>query len=99
AKAVLRFEVRACPVVRSASATRYHRKGAEIDAFLAACGRADGDDVERGSVYEQWLVEQFRRRGDVTLTSVRMRRFELATFYRRTHDDRNTARTFRRPAV
>lgn len=73
------FEVRACPVVRMSSAGERHRKGAEVDAFLARSW-AVGPEVplDRGRIYAEWLAAQIERHG----RAAKLLRTELAAFKR-----------------
>lgn len=52
------FEVRACPVVRLASASALGKAGAEVDAYLSARERASDDPPpSREQVYRRWLEQ------------------------------------------
>ncbi|MFB6231387.1 MAG: type I-E CRISPR-associated protein Cas6/Cse3/CasE [Salinibacter sp.] len=104
----LQFELRACPVVRKASAgegvnqhgeTRRWEEGDELDAFLAeAWTRPEEEDLSREQVYRDWLDRQFEIRGGAELQSAGMTRFSIERMTRRTGPDR-TADTIKRPDV
>jgi CRISPR system Cascade subunit CasE len=92
------FEVRACPVVRMAKDGAKHRKGAEVDAFLARCWAVgSGEHVDREGVYAKWLGDLFARRGAGTVTQVRLAAFRRGRFIRRTHTANRKARSVERP--
>lgn len=83
----LRFEVRVRPVIREG------KTGRERDAFLAVVEKADGETLDRGTVYAQWLRDQLSQRRDggaepwtgaVDLEEVRVERFRLLEVLRRT---------------
>ncbi len=96
----LGFEARICPVVRLGSDGDSHRKGAEVDAFLARC-RAAGDGVrlEREAVYREWLKREVERNGAARLIAARLAAFQLERIVRRRADPARTARVFERPAA
>ena len=106
----LQFELRACPVVRKASAgegvnqngeTRTWNEGDELDAFLAeAWTRPEEDDLNREQVYREWLARQFDIRGgaEVDSDAVAMTRFSIERMTRRNGPDR-TPDTIKRPDV
>ena len=106
----LQFELRACPVVRKASAgegvnqngeTRTWNEGDELDAFLAeAWTRPEEDDLNREQVYRNWLARQFDIRGgaEVDSDAVAMTRFSIERMTRRNGPDR-TPDTIKRPDV
>ncbi len=104
----LQFELRACPVVRKASAgegvnqhgeTRSWDEGEELDAFLAeAWTRPEEDDLSREQVYCDWLDRQFEIRGGAELQSTGMTRFSIERMTRRNGPDR-TPDTIKRPDV
>lgn len=59
------FEVRVRPLVRFGGRVRearsrredaWRRRAGELDAFLVACEKADGAQVDREAVYRDWLV-------------------------------------------
>ena len=106
----LQFELRACPVVRKASAgkgvnqngdERTWEEGDELDAFLAeAWTRPEDDDLNREQVYREWLAHQFDIRGgaEVDSDAVAMTRFSIERMTRRNGPDR-TPDTIKRPDV
>jgi CRISPR system Cascade subunit CasE len=104
----LRFDLRACPVVRKASAgegvnqngeTRTWEAGDELDAFLAeAWTRPADEDLSREPVYRDWLARQFDIRGGAEPQSIGMTRFSIERMTRRNGPDR-TADTLKRPDV
>lgn len=108
----LQFELRACPVVRKASAgdgvnqngeTRTWDEGDELDAFLAeAWTRPEDDDLSREQVYGDWLDRQFEIRGGAELQSAGMTRFSIERMTRRVPKKGNgerKANTIKRPDV
>ena len=105
----LHFELRACPVVRKASAgegvnqngeTRTWNEGDELDAFLAeAWTRPEDDDLSREQVYRNWLARQFEIRGGATLKSAGMTRFSIERMTRRTQGEDRSVTTIKRPDV
>lgn len=81
------FVLRACPVVRLAKASAGHRKGAEIDAYLARCFTNSTDvEVSREQVYRDWLTT---RLGNTAGTGVTVSRLDVAGYSR----ERLTRRT------
>jgi CRISPR system Cascade subunit CasE len=93
----LQFELRACPVVRKASAgegenrhgeRRTWEAGDELDAFLARAWANPEADLRREDVYRDWLCRQFDERGGAAVEdgSIRMTRFSIERMTRRTHD-------------
>ena len=106
----LQFELRACPVVRKASAgegvnqngdIRTWEEGDELDAFLAeAWMRPEEDDLSREQVYREWLARQFEIRGgaEVDPEAIAMTRFSIERMTRRNGPDR-TPDTIKRPDV
>lgn len=102
----LQFELRACPVVRKASAgegvnqhgeTRTWDEGDELDAFLAeAWTRPEDEELNREQVYRDWLDRQFEIRGGAELQSAGMTRFSIERMTRRNGPDR-TPDTIKRP--
>lgn len=86
------FEVRVRPLVRfggrvrEARSTRgdaWRRRAGEIDAFLAACEKANGAPVDRETVYRDWLVA--RMQGAAEITSVQMVRHQRLRTHRSSH--------------
>ena len=109
----LRFELRACPVVRKASGgegrarngkKRTWRQGEELDAFLSHVWTLDDPDAEvsRADVYSQWLARQLDLRGGARVEpdDIAMERFSIERMTRRTHGNNGrTVRTVKRPDV
>ncbi len=97
----LRFELRACPVVRKSADGKYHKAGTEVDAFLSRVWEVDDPDVpvNREEVYRHWLVGHLERSGGTKLQSVRLTRFSIERMTRRTQGGDRTARTIKRPAA
>jgi CRISPR system Cascade subunit CasE len=107
----LQFELRACPVVRKASAgegvnqngeTRTWEEGDELDAFLAeAWTRPEEDDLSREQVYRDWLARQFEIRRGAELQSAGMTRFSIERMTRRVPNGNGErkADTIKRPDV
>jgi len=108
----LQFELRACPVVRKASAgegvnqngeTRTWDEGDELDAFLAeAWTRPEDEDLSREQVYRDWLTRQFDLRGGAEPQAIGMTRFSIERMTRRVPKNGNgerTTDTLKRPDV
>jgi CRISPR system Cascade subunit CasE len=105
----LQFELRACPVVRKASAgTGYNQNGdertwnagEELDAFLAeAWTRPEDEDLSREQIYRDWLQRQFDIRDGAEPESIAMERFSIERMTRRTQGRDRTAKTIKRPDV
>jgi len=109
----LRFELRACPVVRKSSAgsstarngdARSWDAGEELDAFLSRAWENPDEDLSREGVYRDWLHRQFNIRGgaEVDEGSIQMTRFSIERMTRRTHRNGNgdrTVKTLKRPDV
>jgi len=105
----LQFELRACPVIRKASAgegrnqqgeKRTWNAGEELDAFLAeAWTRPDDETLSREQVYRDWLRRQLDIRGGAQPESIAMTRFSIERMTRRTHGSDRTAKTIKRPDV
>lgn len=98
---LLGFEVRACPVVRLASGRSGHRRGAEIDAFLARCFEAGDGPVSREDVYCDWLMRNLApaTRSGVTVARVGIRGISRVRLVRRTHGKSRTSSRIERPDV
>jgi CRISPR system Cascade subunit CasE len=69
------FEVRVRPLVRFGGRIRearssredaWCRRAGEIDAFLAACEKANGGPVNREAVYRDWLVTRTQGAAEIT---------------------------------
>lgn len=101
----LGFELRACPVVRKASAgstpdgKRSWRKGQELDAFLSAAWEHPDEKLDREAVYRDWLDRQFSVRGGAEAESIGMERFSIERMTRRTHGTNRKPITIQRPDV
>ncbi|MFN7952852.1 MAG: type I-E CRISPR-associated protein Cas6/Cse3/CasE [bacterium] len=96
----LGFGLRACPVVRMASAGTHHRKGAEVDAFLARCwAEPEGSRVDRETVYRDWLSSQLDRHGGATLRACQVRGFQRSRLLRRSHGGDRRSHFVERTAV
>lgn len=96
----LGFGLRACPVVRMASAGRHHKKGAEVDAFLARCwAEGEGASVDREAVYREWLSSQLDRHGSVTLHACQVRGFQRSRLLRRSQGGDRRSHFVERTAV
>jgi CRISPR system Cascade subunit CasE len=94
----LGFEVRICPVLRMAADGAKHRKGAEVDAFLARCwGEGAGTSVDREEVYRAWVGEHLERQGGARIVESSLQRFQLARLLRRTQGDDRKAVFCERP--
>lgn len=94
----LQFRLRAAPVVRKASAGEYHRKGAEIDAFLARCWQVGaGVKVDREQVYAEWLRDQIERHGGAAVDQVGLLAFRRSRLLRRTQGASRQAHYCERP--
>ena len=103
----LRFELRACPVVRKASAGegpdgQRWKKGEELDAFLSEAWEHPDKKLSREQIYRDWLIRQFDLRGGAEPESIGMTRFSIERMTRRTHGGSNgnrNVRTIQRPDV
>ncbi len=94
------FETTVCPIVRMASEAPQHRKGAEVDAFLAECWKT-GDcslPVGREAVYRDWLVKRMETSGARVLAA-RLHRFRRERLLRRSHNESRTSHLCERPSV
>jgi len=67
----LGFELKTCPVKRMAKGGKHHKKGAEVDVFLAKCWEVDDPSVpvDRYETYRHWLAETFARAAGAELVS------------------------------
>ncbi len=97
----LRFDLRACPIVRKASGGPRWSKGQELDAFLSRVWEMDDPSVEvdREDVYRDWLSRQLDLRGGAEAVSIGMERFSIERMTRRTHNKKRKVRTIQRPDV
>lgn len=97
----LGFRVRACPTVRmNRDDPPRHRKGAEVDAFLASCWKQASPDVpvDREAVYRGWLAREFDRGGGAAgLVHMALRGFQRERVMRRTQGAERTTRLQERP--
>lgn len=96
------FVLRACPVVRLASARNGHRAGAEVDAFLARCFAAgERVEVSREQVYREWLTKTL---GNDVVSGVHVEWVSVVgmsreRLVRRTHGEMRKASRLERPDV
>jgi len=102
----LQFELRACPVVRKASAGegpdgQEWSEGQELDAFLSEAWENPEEDLNRERVYRQWLSDQFEHRGGAELKTAGMTRFSIERMTRRVPNGNGErkADTIKRPDV
>ena len=96
----LGFTLRACPVVRTSRDSPHHKKGAELDAYLAHIEQDPDSTHTREHVYLNWLARQLEHRRGATLISSRMTSFELTPLIRRDHGPkRKNTRLPRRPVI
>jgi CRISPR system Cascade subunit CasE len=98
----LRFELRACPVVRKSSGGPKWDAGQELDAFLSHVWELDDPDAEvaREDVYRDWLKRQLDLRGGAELHTAGMDRFSIERMTRRSHGSGGrTVHTIQRPDV
>ncbi len=93
------FRLHSCPVVRMNADGVHHRKGAEVDAFLARCWSVgDGVVVDRSAVYVEWLRARLAR-GGATLGEVEVSSYRRARLLRRCQGRERTASLVDRPTV
>jgi CRISPR system Cascade subunit CasE len=84
---ILRFDVLACPVVRSAKDTKFYKKGAEVDVFLQRCtNEGKGETLDRQAVYCEWCKNQIEKDGAATALDVMVRSFRLTRIFRNSHN-------------
>jgi CRISPR system Cascade subunit CasE len=94
----LGFAVRVCPVVRMSGEGPMHRKGAEVDAFLAATWKGGPTGPQdRETVYREWLRAAIERRGGARLVASRLTGFRIARLLRRTQGSERKAELRERP--
>jgi len=93
----LDFEVRVCPIVRRSKDGPHGRKGAEVDAFLAACDAARDAPVDRMTVYRDYLARQFARDAAAMLERFDPTGFRRVRLHRRTQGDARRAHALERP--
>lgn len=94
----LAFEVRACPVVRKSGEGPKHRRGAEVDVFLARCWATPGP-VAREEVYRGWLRTELERRGGARLLHASMRAFHRERLVRRNCGLERSSHVSERPSA
>lgn len=102
----LGFELRACPVIRKASAgdvetrngTRSWSEGEEVDAFLNEAWHHPEKALSRESAYRDWLRRQLEIRGGAEAETIRMTRFSIERMTRRDHNAGGT-KQIKRPDV
>lgn len=95
------FLLRACPVVRLATARAGHKAGAEVDAFLARCFRLGPNVVvSREEVYREWLAERLNTEtSGVAVGAVRVDAVSRERLVRRTQADERVPNRIQRPDV
>ncbi|MEZ4450877.1 MAG: type I-E CRISPR-associated protein Cas6/Cse3/CasE [Nannocystaceae bacterium] len=95
----LGFQVRVCPTVRMARAGEHHKKGAEVDVFLATARQEpEGPRPDREVVYRKWLGAALDRSGGARLEVARIENFHLEALLRRTQgEERRARRGLRKP--
>lgn len=97
----LSFELRVCPVIRKSSdGPRWHA-GQELDAFLAEAWKPENEDVDldRESIYRDWLEGHFERRGGARPLRIGMERFSINRMTRRGHGPDRAVKRIQRPDV
>jgi CRISPR system Cascade subunit CasE len=96
----LGFEVRVCPTKRMSAEGPKHRKGAEVDVFLAECWKAgEGTSVDREEVYRQWLATELGRGDAARLLQAKLESFRRRRLTRRTQGEERKAVSVERPDV
>lgn len=97
----LKFELRACPVVRKASDGPKWKEGQEIDAFLSKVWEIDDKSVpvDREETYKEWLIHYFKRQNSADLTSLSVTRFSIERMSRRNHKSNRKVKVIQRPDV
>jgi CRISPR system Cascade subunit CasE len=95
------FEVRICPVVRKAGESSRHRKGAEVDAFLAQCWKVDNPSVfvDRYAVYRDWFLKQIESNGGAFITRLSVKSFKRSLLLRRDHEQTRRSHVLEKPDV
>lgn len=93
------FEIRVCPVVRRSKDGPHGRRGAEVDAFLAACDAAGDAPVDRMTVYRDWLARRFARDAAAVLERFDPAGFRRVRLHRRTQGDARRAHALERPEL
>lgn len=95
------FEVRVCPVVRKSGKSSKHRKGAEVDVFLARCWET-GDPlvfVDRYAVYRDWFLKQIKPDSGVSITRLSVKSFKRNHLLRRDHEQIRRSHVLEKPDV
>lgn len=96
----LGFEVRVCPIVRKAGEEERHRKGAEVDVFLARCWEAgEGVPVDREAVYRDWLAAQLSQANGIEIERSRVAAYARRRLIRRTQGEVRKSQVLDRPDV
>ena len=89
------FLLRACPVVRTKS-PRDPGRSREVDAFIAAWAKREGEPVERERVYVEWLRDRLKDKG-VSVERLALAGFSRERLVRRTQGEQRAAKTLERP--
>lgn len=96
----LGFTARVCPTRRVKSVNGAPVDQAEVDAFLARTTTAGPEgNLDRETVYREWLAKELGRDGGATLEGAAMTQFRLRRLLRRTQGDARVARHTERPDV
>jgi CRISPR system Cascade subunit CasE len=83
---ILRFDVLACPIARSARDTKFYRKGAEIDVFLQRCANGGEEKaLQREAVYHEWCKNRIEQSGAARMLGVKVKSFRLFRTFRNPH--------------
>lgn len=93
----LKFEVKACPIVRIGSEHKKFRKGAEVDAFLASAESQNNYQISRETVYKDWLIKQFSRNSGACVETAFLNGFKRVKLLRRTHSQDRETKLLERP--
>ena len=95
------FEVRVCPVVRMAGESSRHRKGAEVDVFLAKCWEIDDPSVfiDRYAIYRDWFLKQIESNACVSVTQISVKSFKRSQLLRRDHEQIRKSHILEKPDV
>jgi len=97
----LRFELRACPVLRKASDGPKWKKGQELDVYLSKVWEIDDENVkvDREETYKEWLINYFKKNNSADLTSLNVKRFSIERMSRRNHTPKRKVQIIQRPNV
>jgi CRISPR system Cascade subunit CasE len=97
----LRFELRACPVVRKASDGPKWNKGQELDVFLSRVWEIVDESVkvDREDTYKEWLINYFKKQNSADLTTLNVKRFSIERMSRRNHTSNRKVKIIQRPDV